>query len=770
MPPPLRTNKGANLKSEAPHPESFLAYAPLIWYREFFAALLFLIALVIFRLDGFLKFSDGFIGGVTGDAGLYVWLFKIHINSIFNTPWFETPALYPYSYTLAWSDNFLLPGLIGQILVTLGASDVVAYNLITLATTFLSGFLTYWIVIRLTGSSVSAISSGLSFMTFPFISGMLGHPQLGFTFFIPLGAISLLRFIRTQSLGSAFGFGLILTAAFATTVYYAIFLIFSGLTLYGGLLLLRPGWLTGIGHIKLIFGVALGSLLLIPMVPPYLSVANAFGERHLYEAFYFAATALSFLSAPPDTLLYGATSILSHEEARLFPGLILIFTVFVALLRISEDDSLKRLRCLILTTFLFCCLTSAAATITKSNWDVELRYLVAGSSWALLFAFTLLLIRLGRLERKSGENRITERELLAAFGLLALVSFIVALGPLGNPEKGEYAFGLYRLWYTFLPGFDSIRAIGRIGILTSFCLSICLGILLSSFIPKISRARLLTWFIPLFIATENLHPLVPVEGDVAKDEVHRVLSGFNPSDGAVIVLPYTGELGSLGTPVSWGDFARRNIQVLLHLSGTGWRSVNGYSGQKSKIMREFPRQLRGFPDRRSLATICSIGGIRYLIYSSANDPEFNRETFYANLDPLDQQIRFITEDKAGNFLFSLPCLLTVDNERELLFPANLEANVSLFLAAPRLAKDKTAELKISAIVGDEEYPIDLVSVQGGEAWHEVTFALPKHDQSMRPVRVRFINTSSEQILIKDTKYQVTENRSWLRRTFDRFAR
>jgi hypothetical protein len=276
--------------------------------------------------------------------------------------------------------------------------------------------------------------------------------------------------------------------------------------------------------------------------------------------------------------------------------------------------------------------------------------------------------------------------------------------------------------------------------------------------------------LPLLILTENLHPLVPVEGEVERGELHEILSQIPASDGALIALPYTGELNALGTPVSWGDFARRNIQVLLQLSGTGWRSVNGYSGQKSKIMREFPRQLKGFPDRRSLAAICSIGGMRYLTYASGKDAGFNREVFLGRLDALSQQLKFVAEDKAGNFLFSLPCLQSINTERELLFPANLEANVSLSLSAPNLGQDRITVLKVSALFGDEEHQIGSFSIRGGEAGREVTFKLPNHGQSMRPVRVRFSTQSKEEILIKDTRYQVTESRSWLKRTLDRLTR
>jgi len=54
------------------------------------------------------------------------------------------------------------------------------------------------------------------------------------------------------------------------------------------------------------------------------------------------------------------------------------------------------------------------------------------------------------------------------------MSFFIALGPLGNPEKHQWAFGVYRAWYALLPGFDSVRAIGRIGVLTAFALSVLL--------------------------------------------------------------------------------------------------------------------------------------------------------------------------------------------------------------------------------------------------------------------------------------------------------
>jgi len=78
--------------------------------------------------------------------------------------------------------------------------------------------------------------------------------------------------------------------------------------------------------------------------------------------------------------------------------------------------------------------------------------------------------------------------------------------------------------------------------------------------------------------------------------------------------------------------------------------VNGYSGVRSKLMREYPGQLVDFPDARSLKALARIAGLRYIIYLGSKVPNFNRATFLAGISDLSPTFVVDAEDNENNFL------------------------------------------------------------------------------------------------------------------------
>src|SRR5690606_29944065 len=85
----------------------------------FAVALGLLTVLGIWRFSALLHISTHYIGGFQGDAGLYSWLTNLNSQN-FLFPWFETNGFYPYGYSLAWSDNFILPSLLASVLFKFG--------------------------------------------------------------------------------------------------------------------------------------------------------------------------------------------------------------------------------------------------------------------------------------------------------------------------------------------------------------------------------------------------------------------------------------------------------------------------------------------------------------------------------------------------------------------------------------------------------------------------------------------------------------------------
>ena len=260
---------------------------------ELIAVLNLLLLLILMRWQTLANLGSQFLGGTEGDAGLYIWLTRSNLRDLLSLPWFNTTGFYPYTRSLAWSDNYILPAYAIGVLQFLGCSLVVATNLILLVANFLNGYLTHRLCYQLTGRLMPSLFGGCAFMSFAYLTGHVGHPQLQYAFWLPLNISLLLGFLSSPQLRNSILLGLCITGTFLSTVYYAVFAALIVTCFVISITIMRPHQLKIREWLLLCSGIILGCSPLIVVLRPYLDVLSAFGERQMYEAFYFAATPLS---------------------------------------------------------------------------------------------------------------------------------------------------------------------------------------------------------------------------------------------------------------------------------------------------------------------------------------------------------------------------------------------------------------------------------------------------------------------------------------------
>lgn len=544
-------------------------------------ALIFFFSLVILSNCTILQhFSTHFIGGATHDAGLYVWLIQEAFPSLFRGEWFSTSAFYPYQNSLAWSDNFILPSLIATILTEIGIPLVITYNLIFLSVFTLNYFLAYKLSLYLTGDFLISIFSSIAFSSFSFLQEHLGHPQLQFAFLLPWGILEILKFFEKKNFRSGINLGIILFSCFLTTVYYAVFLVFS--MVVAGIFYTRPKDLKKIIHSSL--GIIIFLLLLIPFVIPYIKVKEVFGERKLYEPYYFAADIFSYITSTTNNFIYSFTSELSHSEARLFSGITILIIIAYFLFKNYPSWFFK--------------ITGLLLTLICTDYFFQRPlslYLTSLVFWMfLLFGFRFF----------KAINKINFIILLAA------LSFIISFGPLGNPEKGIFPTSPYILAYYFVPGFDGIRAIGRIGILFHLLICILAGCCLSNLNLTANKKKLICLIVITTIFLENYNTTIPLSTLPSKPEILNLL----PNDRKpAIILPLVTQPLLNGQVRSWSDFAEVNVNAMNWMINSGHPIVNGYSGIRTKLMRELPKQTKDFPSAKSIESLKKITGLEYVV-------------------------------------------------------------------------------------------------------------------------------------------------------------
>ena len=702
----------------------------------------------VFRWRVFGSFDYDLLGGTARDAGLYSWLIKSNLSDLLKTDWFSTKAFYPYTKTLAWSDNFILPAILVSPLIQIGFSIAAAWNVLLITVTLLNGYCTYRLSYLLSGELLFSFVAGAGFMLCSYLTGSLGHPQLQFAFFIPLALIPLVTFLRTRQFRYAFACGLINFFAFLTCAYYAIFIPVCIGSFIFCVMLVRPKYLIPRRSTRFVLGYLVGLSPIVPFLLPYLEVKDTFGPRFLYEPFYFSANAFSYLSSFPDRILYGVTSIMSHAEAYLFPGVVLLVSLVIVFTRLIPTKKLR--------VYWFIFLLLFTATCVSSIWvidDPKAGIFCALSSWGSLLCFILFIRKLGYLERQLKYLILTNRDIIATLLFTALLCFLISLGPLGNSSEGKLAIGVQRVFFEFVPGFDSLRAISRVGLVVILYLFLCLPFALRRINKYVDHSVIIAGVALVLVLTENNHETYPLDPIKPRSSVFSYLESTAQENRALMVLPWTASIKPNGQVDSWGDFAEKNVTYMHWAAGLPTALVNGYSGQRSYIMKEFPRKMSGFPDERSLNALSSIPGLRYIIYATElAPPGFSLEAMLERAGDYQGQLTFINADESGNYLFEFHPRLKHSDTFFLRVPSSPQGTLHIdFLAIPS-AGETHADIKFVLRDHFPEAPIAEAKFPTDGEWHTFSVPIPETSDSVRPLRLYFPTEQGTSFFIGDSVF------------------
>ncbi|MCB0338933.1 MAG: hypothetical protein KDD53_04980 [Bdellovibrionales bacterium] len=727
--------------------------------QELRAALLFIGVVILFRFRAIANINFAYLGGYEADSGLYIYLSRVLANYFFQiyesllhlvsfgmlgTPsipsprelWFQLPAFYPYGDALGWSDNFLIPAFFFTLLSALGFSTTVAYNLLLLLAIFLNGYVVYLLLWKLTGNFYSSTFGGVAFLTFGFFTSSLGHPQLQFAFWIPFGILLFFNFLAKQDFRSAVCIGLTVSACFYTTVYYSIFLSFAIGCCTVATLLLRPNSISKEKGLLGICGVLVGLIPIIPALAPYLAVRDTFSSRGLYEAVAFSASGASYLSASEFSFFYKFSHILTHAEAHLFPGItVLIFSV-PAFFRLFQSKRLRSFGILFLI-----CLALVVVTSQFANPHLPLylafpfgHLICALFSWTLLILAGISLYRLGRWERAQGYPMLTNRALVGIFLFLFVASFVISLGPLGDPNRHKISLGVFSLLHSIAPGFNAMRAISRIGVLAILALITISSLYLTIRLRAVKKAKLFWIIVTLFLFVENFSWNYPLQPPTEPGPVFTTLAQIGDPNDVIVAIPVA-PVYEDGTVSSWTQFARLSANYMNWSVPTRKALFNGYSGQRSKLMYSYPRKLSRFPDRRSLNALSMIAGAKYIVVASRYIKNFSEEKFLSVASKHPQELEFIQKDSLGNYLFEYSGQTELSENFMLFAPPYSGALYYLHAQLKRLTPE--APHTIELLLDGEVTPFSSIELEDNLEWQQFRISLPRASSRVTPLKLKF---------------------------------
>lgn len=665
------------------NPDAPIARYKLHLVNEICAVFFLVLTIILFRSRAFDSFSEAFIGGAEFDSGLYLWLIKTNLKNlsewfehIVSNPfgyllidrdsappfqfWFNTSAFYPYGSSLAWSDNFILPSLIVGGLQWAGLTFVQSWNSLILCATLLNGYSTYHLSFRLTGNLLSSLLAGIIFMTWGWFGEHLGHPQLQFAFFIPLVTAAYLKFLNKKNLKSALGIGAIIFFGLTTTAYYAIFSGFLILALTLALLSSRPG-IFRFRHLWVSFiAILISAPIFYPFVYPYFDVASAFGDKYLYEAYAFAATGFSYIAASTYSWLYGAkTSILSHKEGHLFPGaavlVIFFFTALLPKLKVKFE-----LGPIILTTSLLALMI--LSNFSRSGEAAPMFAILATAlGWVAILSGLLVC-------HKVNKEPYLQLNLIPCLVFVAVFFAIISLGPLTKEGGVNLWWGPFQILFYDLPGANAIRAISRAGVVVVFAISLLTGLFFNKFPrlnPQVASLKLL---LAVLIVVENFNFIFPMERAPNKPEIFTTVEKITSKQDAIFVFPYFTTLDKNYRIKSWQEFAKLNVNYMNWSVDAPYQLINGYSGQLTWFMKEYPRKLANFPDLRSIRALSYLSNLKYILILPRFIPDFNLDKFRASLENFKDQLSIKKIDGEGNILLGLNMVSEIGSEFSILVP------------------------------------------------------------------------------------------------------
>lgn len=615
-----------------------------------------------------------YLGGIEGDPGIYVWLAKNVWQNLSgaSSGWFQTNAFYPYGQSLAFSDNFIFPGLLYSALYAVLHQEILSYNIMYLLLLVFGSLSTFFLVFGLCEElTISLLGALLIPMLAPLV-GHMGHPQLQCFFCFPLILLLLIRYLQSPGFLRGLLVGACIAVAFLCSAYYAVFSALLVAVFLIGFFLIHPKSLKLKDLLPLLLAGICTLSFLLPFILPYIHIKNLFGERWLYEASDFAATPLSYFSVNPFSWLYHGLSSLSHAEAWLGVGITIPLIILYAIFYIFEGSTLYGARVSILGAIF---LSLVLSTLFKSNLWVN--FIETFLCWGLLIVFIKGLYQLGVTERARDCAIVTNRDILAILLWCAGFFVVLSFGPLFIEN---YSFSPFTAIYYIFPGMDAVRAIGRAGFVTAILCTIVSLVIISHQHRRKKLSPLFFTVIPLLAIIENTYNRFPYDKPLHVPQAFVELKTLTQEDpkSVAIVLPYAETLDKNGSIARWSEFARSNVYAMNWVDGIPVQILNGFSGQKTKIMNELPRRIQNFPDEGSLRELASFYKMAYIVVVPTLYKEFDAVTFEEKLKRFPNDLSPIKKSQDGSYLIKFIRAQPLDPQFVLKTPGSIDsADISL---------------------------------------------------------------------------------------------
>ena len=427
----------------------------------------------------------------------------------------------------------------------------------------------------------------------------LSHLQVLAAAGFPLSLFFLDRLLEQRRRRDALLFAAVFTAQTLANGYYALFL-----SLAVGLILVielprRGGLADGRVWRALALAGILSAALAAPFFRQYVLMEREMG---LHRQMMDETTLGSYLAVPPINRLYGARSApLGRPEGRLFPGataLLLALTGAAAFARRTARATTSEV---VLVSAAGVAALAAAGVAWRG--PLSLPPLLSVSSPLRPVMLAALLLALAALLRAFRPPR-TSWSAAGVYAALGLFSFTLTFGTRGP----------YRLLAGWVPGFDAVRAVSRVHVITMLAIAVLAALGAAALLNGRRRGLQFAAFTVFagLLAVEYASvplPLARVTLDGEEMRVYRFIDRVAGERDAILELPLPRDRHEW-----WRLECRRMLASTLH-----WRPlVNGFSGLAPPLYEQLVQRWQERTVAENVADARALG-VRYLLVHRTRD-------------------------------------------------------------------------------------------------------------------------------------------------------
>ncbi len=565
------------------------------------------------------------------DPQFWLWTLAWDTHAFTHQPWaiFDANIFYPGHHTLAYSENLIGSALLAAPVIWLSHNPVLAYNLVELASIFLSAIGAYVLARRAGLRQSSAVLAGIVFAFTPARFLRITQFHLTTVQWVPFGLAFLYSYLHGGRKTDLRLFVLFFSLQAITSGHGTVFLVLGSAVLIG--YRLWQGEPIALGRRVADLGVP-GLLILVPAALTFLAYQAAKNEapalaRTLDD--YGMSTASYFASPSHVQKL-----ILSHApawmttpeaDAYLFQGYLPILLALVALAWRGDDPAGQRPDpahrwwrraglLLEVAALVFVAAGIAAVWFGPARFKIGDLIRVStrhpGRIW--LFAAIAMGCRLAIASRAPIDLGVRARRFASGivrwwrarrhdaatpFAIITVISAWLTLGP---------PFGLWR-WVYWLPAFSFLRVPSRFVILELLGLAILSGFGFERMTRRLAPGRRVFAAVIVGVLMIGEFAAMPLDTEAFSLEPPPIDRWLDQQSKPFVVAEVP--MPNTTSPAVVAIF---NTRYMLHSTAHWQKTVHGFSGVEPPFDTRLYLQMSRFPDDESVRGLADLG-VTYIV-------------------------------------------------------------------------------------------------------------------------------------------------------------